>query len=72
MKPKAELMRVVRTANGVEIDMTFKKDGRGAYVCRNRDCIDIALKKKSFNRGLKCPVSEEVTNKLYMELENGN
>ena len=72
MKPKDELIRLVRADNNVEIDRSLKKDGRGAYVCRNVKCVDFAAKKKSFNRALKCPVKEEVIKEIYMELENGN
>ncbi len=71
MVPKYGLFRVVKVQNDVYLDLSFKAQGRGAYVCRNKDCIAMAEKKKSFNRSLKCPVSNEVIESLYMELENG-
>ena len=71
MVPKNELFRVVKTIDGISIDLTFKAQGRGAYVCRKRECIELAEKKKSFNRSLKCPVKQEVIDSLYLELENG-
>ncbi|QFJ55696.1 RNase P modulator RnpM [Pseudobutyrivibrio xylanivorans] len=72
MKPKNELFRVVRLPEGIQLDPSYKGQGRGAYVCRNLECIALAQKKKSFNRALKCAVSDDVLNSLYMELENGS
>lgn len=72
MKEKNELFRIVRVGKDVMLDKTYKVDGRGAYVCKDRACIDLAIKKKSFNRGLKCPVDIEVLNSLYLELEDGS
>ena len=57
---KRGLTRVVRTPLGtVEIDETGKKAGRGAYLCRTRDCWDNALKKKSLEYALKTAISVE-------------
>ncbi len=70
MLPKDCLFRIVKTDEGIIYDKTYKSQGRGAYICKSKDCLDIALKKKSFNRSLKQAVSEEVLNNLYMELEN--
>ncbi len=72
MKSKDELFRVVKTAKGISLDTTFKAQGRGAYVCRSKECIDLAAKKKSFNRSLKCQVSEEVIKDLNTEFLNGD
>ncbi|MCL5677306.1 MAG: YlxR family protein, partial [Firmicutes bacterium] len=53
MKPKKELTRVVRTPEGlVDIDTTGKKSGRGAYLCRSAECLDIAIKGKKLERAL--------------------
>ena len=71
MKPKDELFRLVKIDKNVLVDLTMKLDGRGAYVCKSEACINTASKKKSFNRALRCPVSEEVINKLLMECKNG-
>ncbi|MCR4567027.1 MAG: YlxR family protein [Pseudobutyrivibrio sp.] len=70
MLPKDQLFRVVKTSEGISLDLTYKAQGRGAYVCKSHDCIALADKKKSFNRALKCPVSQEVIDSLYRELEN--
>ncbi len=72
MFPKNELFRLVKLSDSVKLDLSYKAQGRGAYVCKNEKCIALAEKKKSFNRALKCPVDGEVINSLYMELENGN
>ena len=72
MVEKDGLFRVVKLDGKVALDLTLKAQGRGAYVCRNKNCVDMALKKKSFNRSLKCAVSEEVIEQIYMELGNGS
>ena len=57
---KRGLVRVVRTPEGrVEVDETGKKPGRGAYLCRARDCWDAALKRKALEYALKTPVTVE-------------
>lgn len=70
MFPKDKLFRVVKDASGCSVDFTYKAQGRGAYICKNKECLDAALKKKSLNRSLKGAVNQEVFNNLYMELEN--
>ena len=72
MIPKDQLFRVVRIDGQVKLDLSYKAQGRGAYVCKNKDCVALAQKKKAFNRALKGPVSEEVINSIQMELENGS
>ena len=57
---KRGLVRVVRTTGGtVEVDETGKKPGRGAYLCRVRECWDTALARKSLEYALKTPISAE-------------
>lgn len=62
-KAKRELVRVVCTPGGtIEIDPTGKHPGRGAYVCRNPQCWEVALEPKRLARALRCQVgSEEAT-----------
>ena len=72
MFPKDQLFRVVRLDGDVRVDLSYKAQGRGAYVCRNEACLALAEKKKGFNRALKTAVSPEVISNLYMELENGS
>ena len=53
MKPKKELIRIVRTPEGpVEADLTGKKNGRGAYLCRNAECLEKAVKIRALDRAL--------------------
>ena len=48
MKPKNELMRIVNTVDGVVVDGTGKLNGRGVYLCKNKQCVAKALKSKGF------------------------
>ena len=48
MKPKTELLRVVNTADGVVLDGTGKLNGRGVYVCKNKQCVTKAVNSKGF------------------------
>ena len=63
--PKKELIRIVRTPQGtVEIDETGKKNGRGAYLKRSVEAVEIAKKRKALARSLECEIPEE----LYVAL----
>jgi len=67
MKSKKELLRVVRTPDGViELDTSpaGKKPGRGAYLCRDKECLAKAVKAKRLERVLEQPISDEVWAKL--------
>lgn len=70
-KPKKDLVRVVRTPEGeVLLDPTGKKNGRGAYICKNIDCFQRARRAKRFERAFECTVSEEVYDAIAKELES--
>lgn len=56
---KRELIRIVRTPQGVQIDPTGKLAGRGAYLCKARECWQKALKISALNRALKTTISVE-------------
>lgn len=57
-RPKREMVRVVRTATGtVEVDLTGKKSGRGAYLCRQPDCWQRAIRRKALDHALKVELS---------------
>ena len=65
MKPKRELIRVVRSPEGeVSLDPVGKKPGRGAYVCRNENCLKRAIKQKQLERQLEVQLTEEVAQHL--------
>jgi len=61
MKPKAELLRVVKSADGqIFEDSTFKAAGRGAYVCRQEECLQKCIKTRAFNRAFKGQMPQEI------------
>lgn len=65
MKPKRELIRVVRAPDGtVSLDPVGKKPGRGAYVCRSEECLKRAIKQKQLERQLEVQLTEEVAQQL--------
>ena len=65
MKPKKELLRVVRSPEGeVSLDPTGKKPGRGAYCCYSADCLKRALKQGQLDRQLEVKLTPEVNQSL--------
>ncbi len=71
MKPKKELVRVVRSPEGeISLDLTGKAPGRGAYVCRNAECLKIARKARRFERAFSCAIPDEVFDRMEGELKN--
>ena len=72
MKPKKELIRVVKTnEEEVLVDLTGKKSGRGAYVCKSIECLEKAFKAKRLNKNLQTNISDDIYNKLKEEILNG-
>jgi len=62
---KRELLRVVRTPDGeVEVDLTGKKSGRGAYLCGDLECLEATRKKGILARALKVEIPADVFDKL--------
>jgi predicted RNA-binding protein YlxR (DUF448 family) len=71
MKPKKELIRVVRSKEGeVSMDLVGKKPGRGAYICKSGECLAKAFKTKRLEKNLETKISEEIYNKLKEEIGN--
>ena len=69
MKPKKELVRVVKTPEGeISLDPTGKMNGRGAYLCKDPQCLRKAQKSKRIEKALSCTVPNEIYNKLEQEL----
>ena len=65
--PKKDLIRVVRTPDGeVIIDTVGKANGRGAYLLRTLEAVDLAQKKGALNRALECQIPSEI----YDEIRN--
>ena len=70
MKPKKELVRVVKSPEGeISMDLRGKAPGRGAYVCRNPECLRKAIRSKALERGFSAAIPQEVYDHLVTELE---
>ena len=73
MKPKPELLRVVRPPEGeVSPDARGKKPGRGAYVCPNAECLRRAVKSRALDRALETKIPDVVMERLTEALERGD
>ena len=69
MKPKKELLRVVRSPEGeVSFDLTGRKPGRGAYVCHSNECLMRAIKQKQLERTFEAPITDEVRDALTAQI----
>lgn len=68
MKAKKELLRVLKTEDGVLLDATGKKNGRGAYICANTECLKKARKSRGLERSLKVAIPDEVYDNLEKEM----
>lgn len=69
MKPKIELTRIVKTPeNDILVDKKGKTNGRGAYICRNTECLNKAIKAKRLERTFETAISEEIYNTLKKDL----
>ena len=67
--PKKDLVRVLKTPEGaVIIDLSGKKSGRGAYICKNSQCLKKALKSKRIQSNLEIEIPEEIITELEKEL----
>ena len=70
MKAKRELIRIVRTPEGVvAVDDTGKRSGRGAYVCRSAECLTRAIRQKQLERQLEITLTNEVSEALTEEIK---
>jgi len=69
MKDKSTLLRVVLTPEGqILFDMKGKVSGRGAYVCKNAECLKKSIKTRRLERNLKTAISKEVYDRLSEEI----
>ena len=69
-KPKKELIRIVRGEDGTfAIDITGRKNGRGAYICRDPECLKKAKMTGGLNRAFKQNIPASVYEELGKELE---
>lgn len=73
MKPKKELIRVVRSPEGnISLDFKGKASGRGAYVCPNSQCLKKAIKAKALERAFSTQIPPEIYDALEKEMEAGD
>ncbi|MBR1762337.1 MAG: YlxR family protein [Eubacterium sp.] len=71
MFDKRTLVRVVKSKDGeISLDLTGKKAGRGAYVCKNIECLKKARKKKAFERAFDVSIDSSVFDKMEEEINN--
>lgn len=70
MKPKKELIRIVKSAKDgeVKIDLTGKQSGRGAYICKNVECMEKAYKAKRIEKALEHQIDQELYEGLRKEI----
>lgn len=73
MKPKKELIRVVKNNDGeISIDTLGKKPGRGAYLCKNPECLELAVKGKRLDKAFETTIDFEIYENLRNQLEESN
>ena len=72
MKPKKELIRVVRSPEGeISLDFKGKANGRGAYLCPNAECLKKAVKARALERAFETQIPPEIYESLKQEMERG-
>ncbi|MBQ6168851.1 MULTISPECIES: RNase P modulator RnpM [Ruminococcus] len=73
MKPKMELIRVVKSPEGdISLDFKGKAAGRGAYICRSTECLEKARKARRFEKSFSCRIEESVYEVMLSELSEGS
>lgn len=73
MKPKKELVRIVRSKEGdVSIDLTGKKSGRGAYLSKDKEAVLLAKKKNTLSNHLQVPINETLYEELLELIDKEN
>ncbi len=73
MKPKKELIRIVRDKEGsTSVDFTGKKAGRGAYICRSAECFEKAKKGRKLEKAFEARIDDVVYESLKQQLEGND
>ncbi len=73
MKSKKEMMRVLKTPeDAITLDKTGKKNGRGAYLCMDKECLIKARKNKGLERSFKMSIPSDVYDSLEKEFDEEN
>lgn len=71
MKPKGVLVRLVKAADGtISLDLKGKQNGRGAYLCKSKECFLKAVKARRFEKAFSCKIPEEIYKTIESELES--
>ncbi len=69
MREKRDLIRIVKNSEGkIDIDFSQKANGRGAYLCKNEDCLKKCLKTNALNRALKCNIDADIIQKIQQNI----
>ena len=67
---KKELLRIVKNKEGqIFVDKTGKANGRGAYICKSKECLNKLKKSRGLNGAFKCEVSDDVYSMIGEEIE---
>ena len=70
MKDKSQLIRIAKISDDEFVfDKTGKQNGRGAYICKSKECLEKAFRNKGFERSFKCKISTEIYNGLEQEIQ---
>ena len=71
MKDKNQCLRIVKSSeNKIEIDLTGKKNGRGAYLCKSKECMEKALNNNSLERSFHVAIPDEIKSELLKEMDH--
>lgn len=71
MKEKKSMIRVIKTnENEILLDLTGRKNGRGAYICKSVDCFEKAVSNHGLEKSLKVKIPKEIITQLREELVN--
>jgi predicted RNA-binding protein YlxR (DUF448 family) len=70
MKEKRSLLRIVKSPEGaISFDRVGKAPGRGAYICRSKDCLDKAVRQRQLERALETKIEQAVFSQLMEEID---
>lgn len=73
MNSKTDMMRVIKTAEGeISLDLTGRKNGRGAYLCKTEECLKKARKNKGLERSFQMAIPADVYDSLEKEYASGD
>ncbi len=71
MKEKKELVRIVKTPDGIKVDFSGKLNGRGAYVCANSECVEKLYSKRALSRAFQMEIDKETYDSVVKAVLDG-